>query len=292
MPELEWKLKVDEDGHVLVEDGKPIWIDGDGKDVAYDVPSMYQKIIDLGKESKTHRETNATLQESMKLFEGIEDVPAWHKEATKALETVKNFNEKDWLKADKVDKLKADMKIAYDDQVRQIKDSFTEKESSHVQIVTKKDAQIRTLLVSSKFATCPLFSGPKPKTNLKDPKIAEAFFGKHFKVEENEKTGELITRAYHSNGDIVYSKVNPGEPAEFDEAMEAIFDAYPGKEAWMPSSGGGSGAGDGTGDTGEQTGDIAVLQKKYGEAMEKKDTKTAIALKNQIFQLQQAKKGR
>lgn len=284
----EWKLKVsDDDAKTPVfQDGKPVYLDPDGKEVALDPISMYSKIIELGKEAKTHRESSEGHVKTLKLFEGIEDLADWKTKADEAITTVENFNDKDWMKAEKVDKLKADMKSAYDEQVTQVKQSFVVKETEYQDTVSKKDAQIRQLMVSNQFASSPFFSGTDPKTNL-PPEIAETYFGKHFKVEE--KDGALQLVAYNHNGEPFYSRENPGEVAGFHESMSFIFDAYPGKEQLLRSGKGGSGAGGGQGGGGGgDTDDLDKLRKQYAQAQKDGNHKLMIGLKNQIFALEQS----
>lgn len=293
MTEKKWKLKVDDKGIVILEEGKPVYIGPDEKELALDAPQMYQKIIDLGAENKGRREKLAEADAKLKIFEGIEEITEWKAEADKALETVKNYGDKDWLRADKVEKLKSDMKDAYDEQLDGAKKSFGLKEDEFTATVNKKNGQIRELMVSNKFATSAYFSGTDPKTNL-PPEIAETYFGSFFKVEEKEKTGKLVLIAYDTKGDQIYSRSNPGELADFDEAMTAIFDAYPGRDKLLKSSsGGGAGGGGGSGDQGGgDSDDIKKLEKDYADALSVGNVKQAIALKNKLFILRQAAQGK
>ncbi len=237
------KLALDDDGKVKVsEEGLPMFVtdkevDGKPEEVAVNVPQMYSKIIELGKESKTHREKHEAQAEVLNLFEGIDDVDEWKKNADKSIEQVANFDDKDWLKADKVEKMKSSMKEAHEIETGKIKEQFNTALGEKDGVIGKKEEQIRTLMVSSSFAKHPLFSGEKPKTSL-PPEIAETYFGQHFKVEE--ANGRLVVRGYFTNGDIVYAVSNPGEPAEFNEAMNLIFDVYPGKDKLIRAAPGGS----------------------------------------------------
>jgi len=283
------KLKLDENGVVVVQDGKPIYLDADGKELAADVPAMYQKIIDLGKEAKKHRESSETFAETLKLFDGIEDLPAWKEEAVKAIETVANLNDKDWMKAEKVESLKRQMKEAHEQEVVNLKASYDNKGKEQEAIISKQKGQIRQLLVSAKFASSPLFSGDSPKTTL-SPDIAESFFGKNFSVEEID--GELVVRAYYNNGDLIYSRENPGEPASFEEGIMEVFEKYPGKDKYLKSAqSSGSGAGGGT-RTGEPETDIQKLEKQYKEAIDKKQTGLAITIKNRLHEARMKARGR
>ena len=38
------KLKLDENGHVVVSDGKPVYVHEDGKEIPFDAPAAMQKI--------------------------------------------------------------------------------------------------------------------------------------------------------------------------------------------------------------------------------------------------------
>jgi len=285
---MPWKIKADEEGKPVFQDEKPVYIDPDGKELTLDPPSMYEKILDLNKESKKHRETAKTLESKIVLFNDIEDLEEWKKQADTAIETVANFNDKDWMKAEKVEKLKKEMVDAHEAKQEQLRKEFEAKAEEFKAIVDKKNGQIRELMISSKFATSPLFSGSEPKTTL-PPEIAETYFGKNFKVEEKED-GSLQLTAYYSNGDLVYSKENPGELAAFDEAMQYIFDKFPGKDKLLRAKPG-SGAPPGGDDkkTGE-TDDIAELQKQHANATANGDIKRAIALKNRIHQLRMNQK--
>lgn len=286
---MDWKLKVDDKGIVALDDGKPVYIGPDKKETAFDVPGMYQKIIDLGAENKKRREKLEESSVLLKIFDGIEELPEWKAEADKALETVKNYKDKDWLRADKVEKLKEDMKDAYNEQLDGAKKSFSLKEEDFKASVGKKDSQIRELMVSNKFATSSYFSGTSPKTNL-PPEIAETYFGNFFKVEEEEKSGKLVLIAYDAKGDQIYSRSNPGEKAEFDEAMTAIFDAYPGKDKLLRSSSGGSGSGGGgASGTGGDLDEVKQLEKDYADALKAGNAKAAIGIKNRLFEAKRRK---
>ena len=43
------KLKLDDQGHAVIQDGKPVFVHDDGKEVAIDVPTMQTRIGDLNR---------------------------------------------------------------------------------------------------------------------------------------------------------------------------------------------------------------------------------------------------
>lgn len=94
------KLKLDENGHVVVQDGRPVYVHEDGKEVVFDAPQTIATISRLNGEAKAHREAKEKAESTLKAFEGIEDPVA----AKKALETLKNFDDKKLVDAGEVEK--------------------------------------------------------------------------------------------------------------------------------------------------------------------------------------------
>jgi len=291
MPTKEWKLKMTEDGAPVVDGTKVVYIDPDGKDVALDPVAMYGKIIVLNKESKTNRQKVEAAEGITSLFKGVEDVAEYKKRADEALETVANFNDKDYLKADKVEKLKQDMSSSYEQKLETQKNSFQGALAKKDEVISSKDSQIHKLLVSNNFAVHPLFGGANPKTHL-NPAMAEAYFAKHYRVEVADDGVELLLRAYKDPGkyeDPIYSRENPGEYATFQEAMNELWDKFPGKDALMSAGKPGSGSGSGSGEHTESDDELASLKKAHAKAHEEGRAKDAIALKNRIFRLENPK---
>ncbi|MDD2744034.1 MAG: hypothetical protein PHV02_17355 [Rhodocyclaceae bacterium] len=66
--------------------------------------------------------------------------------------------------------------------------------------------------------------------------MLKSFFGQQFKIED----GRMV--AFDVTGNKIYSTMNPGEPAEFEEALEKIIEAYPKKDAILRATASGSGA--------------------------------------------------
>ena len=287
---MKWKLKLDPEtkAPMVTDDGRILYIDPEGKELPLNPPAMHKKIGELNRESQQHREKAKDLATKLEPFADIEDLSEWKQKAEEALKTVANFNDKDWMKADKVENLKREITAAYEDKLKKADKVYAEKEQSHLQVAEKKDEQIRRLLISNKFAVSKYFSGGGDKSvTILPSNIAEDHFGKHFKVEEGEN-GMPVTKAYYGNGDPVLSKINPGEAADFEEAIGLIIDNYPGRETILRSSGGGSGSGGGAGGSDDSSGaGLGSLKKQYAEAMKSGNSQLAISLKNKIFAAEQ-----
>lgn len=279
------KMKVNEENNtpILDEKGRIAYVDDtDGKELFLDPISMYSKISDLNKENQNHRKKNEEIVSKFKIFESIEDVEKWKEEADKALSTIANFNDKDWMKAEKVEQLKREMAAAYEDKIKAAGNAYGEKEKAYKDIVDKLNSQIRNLLISNKFAVSKYFNGGDQSVTILPANIAEDHFGKYFKVEEID--GRPTVKAYYSNGDVVHSREKPGEIADFEEAIGLIIDKYPGKDSILRASSGGSGAGGGEGSQNSGS-ELDKLQRELAEAQKNGNVKLSISIKNRIAEL-------
>lgn len=284
-------LKLDENGNVVVVNGKVIYVDedADNKEYPLDPPSMYSKIIDLGKENKVHRDKKDELERKLSLFDGIEDIEAWKKESDLARETVKNFSDKDLIDAKKVDEVKAEMKDAYEKKLVAKDNEIKALAQKHAEVLSEKDKNIRHLMISNKFSASPHFSGDESSITTIPPDLAESYFGGNFKVEVINGKPEL--RAYHNDIEIT-SQLNPGEPADFEEAISILIDKYPRKNSILRAPGGGSGGGGGGGGDTTPTDALGKLKQQLEQAQKANNFTASIALKNQIAALQKKQQKR
>lgn len=289
------KIKFDENGVAVFKevDGEslPIFVADDGTEIEVNVPNLYNKITELNTEAKTYRQDKAALKEKYSLFSEVEDLEAWKTEAEKAIETVKNFDEEKLVKAGKVEEIKNQMRDVHEEEKGQIHESYKIKMGEDKEALLGKDATIYNLMVSSRFATSPFFTGSDPKTNL-PADIAETYYGKQYKVEDDGK-GRLRVTGYRLNGNAIYSRKNPGELAGFNESLEEIINESQHKDTILRTTGGGSGATGGDGGNRGLKGidaKIAKAKELHAQAMEAKDGKSAVRYKNQIFTLEQQKR--
>ncbi len=206
--------------------GLPVYVHDDGKEVGFDAGSAMQKISTLNAEAKTHREAKEKAESTLKAFEGIEDPAA----AKKALETLKNFDDKKLVDAGEVEKIKLEAIKAV--------------EAKYAPIVQERDAcqsQLHNELIGGGFARSKFI-----QDNIAVPvDMVQAQFGKSFKIEE----GKVV--AYGTDGQKIYSRSRPGEVADFDEALESLVGGYPHKDSILK---GGQGSGGGFQGNGGQGG--------------------------------------
>jgi len=282
-------LKVDEKGNAVIVEGKIVYVDEDSadkKEYPLDPPSMYSKITELGTENKKHRDAKTATEAKFLAFADIEDIEEWKKNAEAAIETVANYNDKDLIDAGKVEKMKEEMKEAYEAKLTAAKTKADALAKSTADVVAGKDTEIRTLMVSNRFSVSPHFTGENSLTTM-PPDVAEAFFGSNFKVEAGDD-GKPSLKAFMS-GEEIMSLQNPGDPAGFEESISIIIDKYPNKDHILRASAGGSGGGGGQGNEGNPQDEMTKLNTQLEKASkpvsEGGNMALAISLKNKISKL-------
>jgi hypothetical protein len=239
------KLKLNDQGFAVVLDGKPVYVHDDGKEVAFDAASAVSKIAALNAEAKSHREGKEAAEAKAKAFEGIEDAEA----ARRALETLRNIDEGKLMAAGKVEEIKAAAQKAAQEQVAAASKSHAEELARTKSALEKLQGDLYAEKIGGGFSRSKLLTDPNHPVKLAIPAdLVQARFGQAFKVED----GKIV--AYDNAGNKIFSRVRPGEIADFDEALETLVDQYPYKEQILQgtraSGGGAQGGGSGGGPKG------------------------------------------
>jgi DNA repair exonuclease SbcCD ATPase subunit len=215
------QLKKDEEGKpVNTEEGLNIWVGDDGKEIVPDVPKLYENLKNANGESASRRQKLKEMEQELETlktkFEGLEDPDA----AKKALETMKNLNDKQLMEAGEVEKLKANIKEGYEAQLVQTKSGYETKIKEKVEELTNKDKQIRQLVIEGAFNSSKFISENTTLT----PDIAYRYFGDYFEVQL--LNGKLVAVGKFNGEPILSAKENPGELASAEEAIEFLIDKY------------------------------------------------------------------
>lgn len=207
---MKWLL--DDKGNVVLRNGHPVYVKDDGTEVEHDLVKTIGTISRLAGEAKTHREAKETAETKLNAFVGIEDP----KKALEALETVKNLKDKDFVSAGEVQKVR-------DEVTRALNAKFEPIVAENATLKKKIDGSVlESAFVGSKFVK---EKGAVPAD------IFQSRFGQHFTVAE----GKLSAK--DAAGNVIYSDTNPGEVADFDEALTKIVGQYAYKDALLKGSG-------------------------------------------------------
>lgn len=210
--------------YAAVQDGKPVFVHDDGKEIAFDAVGTVARIGALNGEAKGHRERAEAAEAKLKGFEGIEDAEA----ARKALATVKTLADGDLVKAGEVDRIKAEAIKAVEDKFKPVtaeRDRLAQQ--LHHEIVG--GSFLRSKFIADKVAI--------------PAEFVQARFGEAFKVEG----GRLVA---YADGAKLFSRSNPGELAGFDEAIELLIERHPQRDSILKGSGANGGGATGGGNGG------------------------------------------
>lgn len=207
---------------VLNDQGLPVYVHDDGKEVGFDATQAVAKIGQLNAEAKGHREAKEQVETSLKAFEGLDA-----SKAKQALQTIQNLDAKKLVDAGEIEKVKSELtealKQTYEPQLQQLT-----KERDQVQ------TQLHQELIGGGFARSKFI-----QDNIAVPAdMIQATFGNNFKIEDGKVVG------YDANGQKLYSRTRPGELAIFDEALESLVGGYQHKDSILKgnqSTGGGFG---------------------------------------------------
>lgn len=219
------KLKLNEQGHAILQDGKPVYTHDDGREIAFDGAQAFGKISQLTGENASHRKRFEEAESKLKAFDGITDVAA----AVKALNIVKGLDEKKLVDAGARDQ-------AIAEAVKSVKAEFepfvTKAKDLEQQLYGEKigGAFARSKFISEKIAV--------------PADMVQATFGNRFKVVDGK------TIALDANGQQIFSRVRHGEAADFEEALEIMVEAYPHRASILKGSGASGGGASGGGNQG------------------------------------------
>jgi hypothetical protein len=194
------KLKLDENGHAVLQDGMPVYVHDDGKEEVFDGAKALSKISSLNAEAKTHREAKEQALNQLKDYEGLDAA-----KAREALQKLGDIDSKKLIDAGEVDKVRQQIS-------EQLKGQYGQQINQLTEQLNSTQGALNNELIGGGFNRSKFIS-----ENISSPiEMLKSQFGGNFKVEE----GKLV--AYGVDGQKILSRKNFGEVADFDEAMETL----------------------------------------------------------------------
>ncbi len=225
------KLKlvtIDGKTYAEVDGDKPIVIHDDGQERPFDIAGTYSRMTADGRANADLRSKLNDAEGRLRAFEGLNP-----EDARKALETVANLDQKKLVDAGQVETIKAEAIKAV--------------ETRFAPIVQERDNLLNELhreKVGGSFARSKFIADKVAVPS----DMVEAMFGRSFKVEDGKPV------AYDGNGQKVFSRINPGVAADFEEALEILVGGYAHKDTILkPLTGTGSDQKPGPGAPGAKT---------------------------------------
>lgn len=187
-----------------IEDGKPVYLAEDGNRVPFDAPGTVATIGRLNGEAKSRREEAENYKTQLARFAGIDDPDM----AKKAIETFKNLDQKKLVDAGEVEKIKTEVAKAKDLEIEKWKGDFG-----------KLNSDFDKVLRESAFANSEFIRSECAENY--PPVVLAKMFGDNF-VRNSE--GKLAASV---NDEPVWSLKNPGNHADFDEALSIVLNNSP-----------------------------------------------------------------
>lgn len=237
------KLKLDANNNVVVQDGKPVYILDDGREVPHDAAATVARISALNGEAMSHRQAKEAAEAALKPFKdaGIEDPAA----AAEALQTMANIKTGDLTTAAKVQEIKDAATRSANEAVAAATRAAEEKQRALTEQNAKLTQDLNNHIVGGSFSGSKFIAD-----KLAIPAdIAQKVFGDRFKVDG----GKLVP--LDAAGNPIFSATNHGNHADFDEAIQVMVNQYPNKDMILKGSGasGGGATGGGAGAAGGKT---------------------------------------
>lgn len=219
-----YKLKLDEHGKAVLQDGKPVYTNEDGQEMAFDANEAFNKFHTLGEENKSWRLKYEKANETAKAFEGFTP------EQVKAnAEIAAKFKEHEAIKNGEIEKLKTEIVATSEKKLAETKQTYESMLNALKADKEKLNSALNDNILSNHF-----FNSKFIKENLiLPPDIVKAQFGSKFKIDVD--TGKVF--AVGDDGSPLLSEKKLGTIADFEDAIEMLIKAYPHKDAILKSSG-------------------------------------------------------
>ena len=210
---------------VLNEHGLPVYVHDDGQEIGFDAAQTVAKIGQLNAEAKNHREAKQQAETALKAFEGLDA-----EKAKKALQTLQNLDDKKLIDAGEVEKVKAELTASF-------KQTYEPQLQAKDKQIEEFQSQLHRELIGGGFARSQYI-----QDNIAVPvDMVQATFGQNFKIEDGKAVG------YDASGNKIYSRKNPGEVADMNEALEVLVGGYAHKGSILRGSGASGGGFGGAG---------------------------------------------
>lgn len=208
---MPWKMT---EGGALEADtnGNPIFVLDGGEEKSVDYAAMSTALSKANREAAERKEKLREMEGRAKLFEGIEDVPAFIADAKKNADTVAALSEKEKT-AEEATRARVHAAV-----------SPLEKEIAQLK-ADKEDAISRyhRSLIDAQFGTSKYVN-----EELVNPAMVKELFSKHFSVDDE---GRIIAK--DANNTMIYDEDGP---AGFDSSLRKLIVASPYKEFVLKGS--------------------------------------------------------
>jgi hypothetical protein len=153
---------------------------------------------------------------------------------------VANLDAKKLVDAGEIEKVKAEISKAFQQQIDETKKAS----AAQIEEISQKRQQLEQQLYAEKVGGAFARSKLIAEKLAIPPDLVEARFGKQFVIEDGKVIGMDM------QGNKLYSSSRIGELADFDEALEMLVNQYPYKESILKGTGASGGGANGNAGSG------------------------------------------
>ena len=199
------KLKLDEKGNAVIQDGNPVYIHDDGSEHPFDAKSAHVALATAKREAGEFRTKLKDAETKLSAYSGIEDPEA----ALKAMQFASSMDGK---------------KVMDDEGIQKLIQSALKPVLAENESLKEKNQKTESMLYETMVGE-KIVSSEFLKKTIYTPADAKNLYAKNFKVED----GKIVP--YDLNGSPIYSQKQAGQYADIDEALKVIIDSRPDKDS-------------------------------------------------------------
>jgi len=250
--------KTNEEGHVVLDDGKPVFVKEDGTETAVDFENLVQTVNSTNSESKARKEKIRDLEKAYGKFKDFEDTPI--EDINKALEIMRNLDQKELVKAGERDEAIRQAVENTESKYKPMITGYEQKLNELTSDLEQKKSLIERQVLAQTLSNSPYLD----KVSNTSPDVRQTIFANNFRIEEIN--GQLKAVAYKADGEKLYSPSNPAQLCDTEEALQILWNAYPHKDLYSKMGNSGSGSTGNAGGPANQTFSRLEWQQKLGKA--------------------------
>jgi uncharacterized protein YnzC (UPF0291/DUF896 family) len=254
---MPWKMSADGKSIEIGTDGNPIFVYPETNEEAeVNFDSTLKKISQLNNEAKTHRLKAAELEEQLNAVSekyGSIDV----EKAQEALKTLKALDKGELMTASKVKdfekQLRDEIGKAYEGRIQEMSKTFETEKQKYSAEIEQREREIQNSIIDKHLQDSIASGALGKKTILKNLRLAKGYLGSQFRIENEDGKRKIVAVNWNSDRPIMSMKPEKaGEPAEFEEALNVLFNNDPAFDTIAADLHGGTGSTGGGGKGGSQ----------------------------------------
>ena len=221
---MAFKLKMNEQGHAVVVDGKPIYVDDEGKELPFCANEAWNKYHTLNEENKKRRMQAEELSAKLKAFEGFDP-----EVIKRNAEIAEKFKEHEAIKNGEIEKLKNELVSTSEKKIKEWEQKYNQLNETARQREERLNNEINNSILDS------MFSGSEyVKKNVEMPvRGLRALFANRFKVDPETRK----VYAVDEEGNTLLSENKIGAVASFEEALELLIKRDPDRDRILKATG-------------------------------------------------------